>query len=666
MDSTRPAPVEQMPTQKEAGPRAITLRAVVLGLLGVVAVAVILPYNDHKLSNTKFTASYFPLGVTLLMLVLILVVNPLLARYRPKAMLRTGELVVIWSLMLIGSAFPGVGLVQTLIPWMVTPTYMLPSNPQWDQVLAHMPEGLFASTDPADDAVVSNFVLGAAPGEDAHVPWGAWLRPCLLWAAFYLPLFGGALCISAVLAPHWIHGEKLQFPLARVMLDLAEQPAEGRCFNTLLGNRWTWAGASVPFVVYLLNGLHHYFPQVPQLPLQYNMDSVFTEGMWQHMMWYMKRGGIYFSMIGIAFFMSAEVSLSLWFFCVLAGVIIAVMRSYGVDPWEAMRSQNYGAILAMGAFLLFLAREHLGSVFRAALGGARPVANDPAGMCGFGLWGALVCSAAAVVWLCFGGMPLWAAVLQIAILYCVWLVLSRIVAETGMFYVLQRMWAWHLFGVPTHGAISAKVQAMVVSTVWPVFYNRETLMGFSFNVLRMGLPFARRTWRLFLAVLAAAMVVSIVVSAVSYLKLYYQDGAVRINSWFAMWWSQHVLDQIHDTGRVPPLPGQSLTQMLIGALVILVLGVCRIHFVRWPLVPIAFCLATSDAMGFMWQSVLVGWLCKVCVMRTGGVALLNRVRPVFMGLVVGELLMAGLWMVVGACVRASGLAIGGYSILPGV
>ena len=104
--------------------------------------------------------------------------------------------------------------------------------------------------------------------------------------------------------------------------------------------------------------------------------------------------------------------------------------------------------------------------------------------------------------------------------------------------------------------------------------------------------------------------------------------------------------------------------MTIGAGLIVMLGFFRLRFARWPLVPIALCVATSDALGYMWFSILIGWICKTCVMRVGGISVYNRVRPAFLGMVIGEILIAGAWMVVGAVIRMNGYELDSVRILP--
>ena len=654
----------------------VTLRSVVLGFVCVVFTAAFAPYNDFALGNTFFIGNHFPIGITLLMCVVILVVNPLVRWIRPQAALRFSEMTTVWAMCLVGAAFPTAGLLRQLIPWMVSPFYLLPHHAEWKEVLSFLPGWLFPTTNPGNDEIITSFFLGTPEGQPLAVPWSAWVKPAAMWALYFVPMFLGALLLSVLLSRQWIVHEKLQFPIVTVMLEMARDPEKGRRFNSLFRDRRVLLAAAVVMAIHLVNGLHTYFPKSPLIPLHYNMNDFFTEGFWYHFEWCIKRSGVYFCMVGITFVMASEVSLSLWLLFLVHMVIIAVLRYSGVDPYEAMRSQNYGAILAMGGYLLFLARSHLWRTIRVAFGAVRDQNDETYRGYRWVVRGLLLCIIASATWLCATGMPLAVALAQIVILYLVYLVMSRLVAETGLFFILPRMWAGNLFPLLLPNVISAKSYALSLSSSWPAFYNRETLMPFAFNALRLEHEAIRRESTTtgqspvvrpsFLAALIAAMLVSLVVAGAVSIVLYYSRGAIRTNTWTAFdWCVSQCNGMLAYQRRLPLSPGQGPTHMAIGAGLIVVLGICRMRFPRWPLVPIALCMATSDALGYMWFSILIGWACKTGVMHLGGVSAYNRLRPLFLGMVIGEALMAGIWMAVGAVVSFSGHTIMPISILPG-
>jgi hypothetical protein len=48
-------------------------------------------------------------------------------------------------------------------------------------------------------------------------------------------------------------------------------------------------------------------------------------------------------------------------------------------------------------------------------------------------------------------------------------------------------------------------------------------------------------------------------------------------------------------------------------------------------------------MHLVWFPILVGWLCKRSIIRFGGAAGYRRFMPLFMGLIVGDYLVGGVW-----------------------
>jgi hypothetical protein len=45
-----------------------------------------------------------------------------------------------------------------------------------------------------------------------------------------------------------------------------------------------------------------------------------------------------------------------------------------------------------------------------------------------------------------------------------------------------------------------------------------------------------------------------------------------------------------------------------------------------------------------WLSVCIGWLCQTLLMRYGGFNSFSRYRPLFLGMIVGAILAAGVWL----------------------
>jgi hypothetical protein len=647
----------------------------------VVFVALYAPYNDYALNNTFFIGNHFPIGITILMCVLILAVNPVIRLIAPSAGFRSSELAVIWAMCLVGAAFPTTGLVRQWIPWMIAPTYRAPPHPEWKAALEHLPESLFPTDpvpgfplgDPFDDRVTTNFYLGRDPGDVLDVPWDSWAEPMIKWGIYFIPLYLGVFFAAVLMSRQWIVHEKLPFPIATVMLDMVRDPPPGKRFNSIFTDRRLWVGAAVVMAIHLLNGLHVYFSKVPNIPLTIGISGVATEGIWAFLPSPLKTGAIYFSMVGIAFLMASEVSLSLWAVFVGYGVIGAMMVSTGVSPWASIKSQSYGATLAMGCYLIFLARTHLWRAIRVSFGSIRDEEDGQYKAYRWIVWGMFICFIAPVAWMVWTGLPVVVAVANVAILYLVYLVVSRLVAETGMFFIVPQFGASDLFPTLLPNVLSAKTQALVINSTWLNFFHRETLMPFAFNALRLeheegGQSSAGNgalVRKSLTVVLIVTMGLSFAVATYGSLRLYYDRGGIRTNGTMTYSQPESQIKAINQYARMlPPQPGQGPIHMGIGAALMLLLGYCRMRFVKWPLVPIALCMASSSSLGLMWFSILLGWACKTTVMSVGGVTVYNRVRPIFLGMIIGEVLMAGIWMLVGALVSLLGYEAVVMRILP--
>ena len=61
----------------------------------------------------------------------------------------------------------------------------------------------------------------------------------------------------------------------------------------------------------------------------------------------------------------------------------------------------------------------------------------------------------------------------------------------------------------------------------------------------------------------------------------------------------------------------------------------------------------------MWFSVFVAWLIKSTVLKYGGLTLLNRLKPFFLGLVLGEAVAAGSWILIDYVIGMQNNYLGG-------
>ena len=247
----------------------IRFRAVLTGLLASALICAVTPFNNVYLEATPLGGGHFPLApffVLLWMVVAVAVVSRFCKRYK----IFTGsELVLIWMQMVLGSGIAFTGLARTFFINLTAPFRFATVENRWAEILGPMlPQSWF----PRNMEAVQLLHNGLENGRDmswpevaAAIPWGTWLTPLLTWGGFILLCYFVMLCIINIFSRQWIHNERMNFPLLRVP-HLLGRSVDEDSVGALFANRFLIAGLLVPVFLHTLNGLHFYFPEVPQLP----------------------------------------------------------------------------------------------------------------------------------------------------------------------------------------------------------------------------------------------------------------------------------------------------------------------------------------------------------------------------------------------------------------
>jgi hypothetical protein len=72
----------------------------------------------------------------------------------------------------------------------------------------------------------------------------------------------------------------------------------------------------------------------------------------------------------------------------------------------------------------------------------------------------------------------------------------------------------------------------------------------------------------------------------------------------------------------------------------------------WPLHPIGLIMVNTFYANEAWPSIFLGWLAKVLLTRYGGLRAFRAAKPVFMGLIMGEVFAGVFWGLVPAVLAA--------------
>jgi hypothetical protein len=79
----------------------------------------------------------------------------------------------------------------------------------------------------------------------------------------------------------------------------------------------------------------------------------------------------------------------------------------------------------------------------------------------------------------------------------------------------------------------------------------------------------------------------------------------------------------------------------------LVLLMMRMRFLWWSLHPIGYAISYWWAMNLLWFPILLSFIAKTIILRYGGLNLYRRSIPFFLGLILGEYTIGGIWNIIG-------------------
>ncbi|MDK1030820.1 MAG: hypothetical protein QGD94_02320 [Planctomycetia bacterium] len=665
----------------EPGPRrGISVRSVLLGLLFIVCISIIEPYSRIFKGNTPLIGNNFPMVVIFLLILLVVCVNPILRVLTRRSHFSSSELLVIFGLTYTACCVPGQGIVRCWLTELTGGFFYTNQYPEWQGIFSSLPDWLFPSRDP-DSMVIQGFWRGL--GEDTDISWqtwqhlaSAWAVPFLTWGLFFLAVFVCLWCIAVLVRRQWVESEKLDFPLARIVLEIMRPPAKGRLLNSLFRDRLLWVGALIVFSIHMLGALHHWFPNIPAIPVAYNHTQLFSNFPWNSLGWYVQTSQVYFTAIGIMYFVTTRCSFSLWFFAVALAVWYLVAASMGIPvgalydkgPW---RYQFFGAMLVLMVSLAWVSRAHLMLILRSLVGRYKtPKGSEYMSYrCAATLL--IVSFAVAVCWLWLAGMAVLHAIIMLAVLLMIFLTMARIVAETGLFMFhsdFKPLSATEYFvefsTTPPISHNTYLIGAMVSRQYWG---TKENLLPYAVNTVRTadGVRHIGRRW--LIPIFIVGIMLAFAVSAMTWGWLGYTRGALMFSDTMAAGTADRLQEDMNNTLQFArPLAGVKLYSPLwytaVGAAIMAALALARYRWARWPLYPVGWLLCASWAIHALWFSIFLGWMAKSLILKFGGADLYNRLKPLFLGLLVGEVTASA---VVCAVPLIFGMPVPPNTIMPG-
>ncbi|HLJ57804.1 MAG TPA: DUF6785 family protein, partial [Chthonomonadaceae bacterium] len=628
------------------------------------------------------------------------------------AILSSPELLAIFAVWVVANMAAGRGLIHPLLCSLAGPAYYARSGATLRAVQHHVPAWLAIR----DLAAAARFYEGYG----APVPWRVWLAPLGTWALFFVPFLVANVSLAALFEPLWVRREQLAFPLAALPVTVLgqgerEQPAGF--------GRMVRVGIAVPVLLHALGAAHAYMPAIPSLPFYNDVSYLAATPPWTALKpLYLN---LYPLLIGITFLAPLDVTFSILFFLCLNKVELLVAAAAGWSDGATggtasappyVEEQSAGAYLALTAALLWSARRsfaatmpslarppavpvrhttpagHAGSAAPSRSDAAGPrtpssphlesaahsgprqtgVINPPNSDLDGRTWrlplaGLVAGAAAMLAWCVWTGFPLWFAACYFGFYFATALVLSRIMAESGIPWLLAPILPDKLIlSVNGSAVITQQTLARLPLHVQHLRDTRQMLAPAVFQAGRLREE-AGVSPGGFYALLLAALGLTLAVGVPVALGMFYNHGALALttNSDGIMMSAAVIpttgVNQLSSRLISPLRPsGPAAWAVLAGAAITLALAALRARYLWWPLNPLGYALTGTLQVGYankMLLSIALGWAFKALTLRFGGAGGFRLLRGLALGLIFGDLLMGGLLKLLDALLGPSGYGI---------
>lgn len=632
----------------------MTTRAAALGLALAILLAV-MTQAVELLTAGQYIVSNIPApGPIALLFVAALLLLPLSRLLGRGLQFDEAEFRTAYAMLLVAGPVCAATALGA-VPFAVMGPYLhaTPEN-RWPELLwplipgpLRMPEG-----------AAETFARGGADG----VPWGLWARPLATYAVFFLLLYLLYFSVAAILRREWEDHEKLAFPLAQIPLWLARH-ADRRLMPDVFYNPIFWLCFALPMLTGSLNALHAMLPQVPNVAISgYSLGPLLREPPWDILAMYGISIGINFTVVGVAFLVPREVSFSVWFFYIAGALLYVAGKAMGVSTGDfgtgisrfpLFTEQRTGAIVALFAVTVWLARHHLRTVLAGVFRGA-PL--DDAGEPLPYRWAAAGFAAALlglVLWKLWLGAQWPAAIAATAFLLITAVALARIRAEVGLPAPGD---------VPTFADTSALVLGSAALSAQTRAVEAYTWFTNGLNEFSRSQPLASmvegyrvapgdqaRQRRLTTLLFAWTVPVAAIVTLGLGLTMIYHLGGENLD-WIRQRAGHSPFGALVGDLRTERAPDNIAALFMgIGALMFWFIWFMRTRYAFWPFHPIGFLLALDTwGLADVWFSVLAGWLLRRVAQSYGGRTGYQLLLPAVLGLITGDMVARVVWSTIGA------------------
>jgi hypothetical protein len=283
-------------------------------------------------------------------------------------------------------------------------------------------------------------------------------------------------------------------------------------------------------------------------------------------------------------------------------------------------------------------------------------------------------------WMVWIGVNFFWALFMVGFGFMVALLITRIVAETGMPFVridASPMNLVRLAPIPLVGPVAVWA-AYVIGMIFPI---GSRVNPSAMAIHAFGLDSSANPRKRLAVILVVILLAGLAISGGAHLFNSYHNSATLdgLKQPLCEWgyrqpnYAATSMQQLKDAnnaiaagkeGNWPKPPYSQVKHLLFGGALAGVLQWACIAIPRWPLHPIGLVMISTYYSNEAWISVLIGWLIKILLIRYGGARLYRGARSFFLGLIIGEVFAAVLWCLIPAILALLGMAYQTVLLLP--
>lgn len=614
---------------RESATQFVRVRAVALGLVLVVV-------NGLWMMTAATFGSAYPDTVSLFHNVIFILfvltgLNAVVARAlgaRGRPLLNVAERIVLYAMLCAATSISGLDIMQVLGTFTNGLRALATSENDWGALfLRIVPEWLIVQ----DPAALQAMSEGDASFYSIRYA-RALLPSALVWTGFLFVLVVVMMALTLVVRERWVEGEKLSYPIVQLPLAMTVRA------DAFFRDRMMWIGFGLAGGMNLMNGLNFLYPGFPGLGGKlYDLSPLFASAPWNAVGW--TPISLFPFGVGLAFFMPLDLSFSCWFFYLFWKLELVAGKALGVrslPDFPYIEPQTAGSYTGLCILALWATRSHLVAVLR----------GDPRTDCRTPRRALVVAGIGFVALIAFSmviGMSLWVSVVFFVAYFVLSLGITRMRAELGSPVHDLHLAGPHLMLVRIFGTRALSTANLTGLTFYQGFNRayRGHPMPHTLEAFKLAETARMNRTRLVVALVLTALVAPLA----------------------SFWGMAHTSFRygIPNLGKVPeafgrlagwlttPSPPDTGATVAIGfgLLATLALAFFRAKFVWFPLHPAGYGVSSNWSINLFWFSILVSWAVKLGILRLGGLPLLRRAQPLFLGVILGDFVVGTLWMLRG-------------------